>query len=362
VNIQHRTLVLVLLLGLTVGVAVAGGGAPPSLPQEFWGSVMIGGSSAPAGTTVTAWIGETEYGSITTTKTGEYGSSSRYDGDRLVVSAAENLDGEMIVFLVDGRTAWETATFTPGSVTRLDLSVAGEGTSTPTPGTGGTGGTGSGAPQGSSPAPVETSTPAVPVGRTSLPLSATGEVSKPVTVGTADGAGSLTIGEGIHARDADGNPLGEVTIAHATAGLPPAPPGTTIGFALDCGPAGATFDPPATLTYTLSEEEWEKISDSATLQVMWYNSGTGKWQEVPTTVDPATRTVTAEVSHFSLFALTWAATPPAETTTGPTDTATGDVPSGPEQPTGDETPWALIAAGVLVVAAVLAGWYLFRRR
>ena len=134
-------------------------------------------------------------------------------------------------------------------------------------------------------------------------------MSESVTVGTGDGAGSLTVGEGTRARDANGNPLGEVTIARATAGLPPVPPGATIGFALDCGPAGATFDPPATLTYTLSEEEWGRIGNSATLRVMWYNPGTGAWQEVPATVDPATRTVTAEVSHFSLFALTWAAAP-----------------------------------------------------
>ncbi|MFA5614468.1 MAG: LPXTG cell wall anchor domain-containing protein [Methanoculleus sp.] len=348
---RHAT-TLILLLALTIGI-VAGEDVPPTFPHDLWGDVMIDGSPAPAGTEITALIGETACGSITTTKIGGYGSSSRHEGGRLVVSGTDGQAGETITFLINGRTARETATFAPDSTTRLDLSVAREST---LPGTGG------GGSSGSSPAPVETSVPTVPVGRVSLPLSATGEVSEPVMIGTADGAGSLTIGEGTRARDADGNPLGEVTIARATAGLPPVPPGATIGFALDCGPAGATFDPPVTLTYTLSEEEWGRISDSTTLQVMWYNPGTGEWQEVPTTVDPVTRTVTAEVSHFSLFALTWAAAPPAEATTGPAGTAPGDVPAGPEQSTGDEAPWALIAAGVLVIAAVLAGWYLLRKR
>ena len=208
----------------------------------------------------------------------------------------------------------------------------------------------------------------MPVGQASLPLSATGEVSESVTVRTGDSVGSLTIGEGTRARDADGNPLGEVTIVRAdAAGLPPNPPGTAIGLALTCGPAGATFDPPVTITYTLSEEEWEGVSDPTTLQVMWYNPGTGEWQEVPATVDPATRTVTAQVSHFSIYALTWAAAAPAtEATTVPAAAAPGgeETPagSGSQQPKGSETPWALIAAGVLVVAGGLAaGWY-FRKK
>jgi len=199
----------------------------------------------------------------------------------------------------------------------------------------------------------------------SLPLSGTGEVSAPVTVRTTDGVGSLTIGKGTLAHDKNGDPLDEVTVASVgAAGIPQAPPGTTIGFALDCGPAGATFDPPAALTYTLSEEEWGRIGDLASLRVMWYNPGTCEWQEVSATVDPATRTVTAQVSHFSIYALTWATASPAEATTGPVGTAPTDseTPSGPQQTPGDETPWTLIiAAGVLVVVG-LAGWYLYKKR
>ena len=358
---QHG-MTLILLLALATGVSAAEA-SPPTFPHHFWGSVTIDGAPAPAGITITATIGETTYGSIVTTKAGEYGSSSRYEGGRLVVSATDGHAGETITFLVNGRAARETAPFTPDSTTRLDLSVAGG--STPTPGNGGNGG--GGGPSGSSPTPVETSPPAVPVGQVSLPLSETGEVSESVTVRTGDGAGLLTVGEGTRARDKDGNPLGEVTMARAdAAGLPPAPGGTTIGFALTCGPAGATFDPPATLTYTLSEEEWGRNGDPATLRVMWYNPGTGAWQEVPATVDPATRTVTARVSHFSLFALTWVDAPLAKATAAPAAaTPGGETPSGPgsQQPKDGEIPWALIAAGGLVAAGSLAaGWYFLRKR
>ncbi len=344
---------LVLLVSLAIGVAAEE--SVPTLPHEFYGTVTIGGSPAPVGTVIVAVIGETEADSIETTAAGEYGSSSRYGGTRLLVDATADLAGETITFRVNGQAAQETATFTPGEVVRLDLSVAGESTptATATPGSGSSSGGGA---QGSTPTAASTpSAPVTSVGKVSLTVSETGEVSETVTVRTGDGAGSVTIGEGTLARDENGDPLGEVTVASVEkAGIPQAPPGTTIGFALDCGPAGAAFDPPVILTYTLSEEEWEQIGDTATLQVMWYNPGTGEWQEVAATVDPATRAVTAQVSHFSIYALTWAAAAP-----GGEETPAG---SGSQQPAGSETPWALIAAGVLVVAAVLAaGWY-FRKK
>ncbi|WP_292395688.1 hypothetical protein [Methanoculleus sp. UBA303] len=359
---QHG-MTLILLLALATGVS-ATETSPPTFPHDFWGSVTTDGAPAPAGTTITATIGETTYGSIVTTKAGEYGSSSRHEGGRLVVSATDGHAGETITFLVNGRAARETAPFTPDSTTCLDLSVAGG--STPTPGNGGNGGGGGGS-QGSTSTPAPTqSAPVTSVGQASLPLSETGEVSAPVTVRTGDGAGSLTVGEGTRARDKDGNPLGEVTIARAdAAGLPPAPRGTTIGFALTCGPAGAAFDPPVTLTYTLSTEEWAKIGGAAP-KVMWYDPASKAWQEVPATVDPATRTVTARVSHFSIFALTWADAPPAKATAAPAAaTPGGETPSGPgsQQPKDGEIPWVLIAAGGLVVAGGLAaGWYFLRKR
>ncbi|MFA7198284.1 MAG: hypothetical protein WC093_03255 [Methanoculleus sp.] len=364
----HYGLALVLLLALAAAPAAAEGSVP-TLPHEFYGTVTIGGSPAPVGTVITAIIGETEVDSIETTAAGEYGSSSRYGGTRLLVDATGDLVGETITFRVNGQAAQETATFTPGEVVRLDLSVAGESTptATSTPGSGSSSSSGGGA-QGSTPTAASTpSAPVTSVGKVSLTVSETGEVSETVTVRTGDGAGSVTIGEGTLARDENGDPLGEVTVASVeAAGIPQAPPGTTIGLALECEPAGATFDPPVTLTYTLSEDEWEQIGDTATLQVMWYNPGTGEWQEVAATVDPSTRTVTAQVSHFSIYALTWAAASPAtEATTVPAAAAPGgeETPagSGSQQP-ARETPWALIAAGVLVVAAVLAaGWY-FRKK
>ena len=343
-------LTLLIAVSLLAVPALADGG--DTIPHFFYGQVHdADGSNAPAGSIIVASVAGNAAGTITVGPAGRYGIDYG-DGDKLLVWTPTIQPGDTIVFHIAGILAVESAVYESGALTNLTLTASAPlPTPTPTPTGGGGGGGGS---HGSVPTSTSTPTPAVPTGQMSLPLSETGEVSESVTVRTGDGVGSLTIGAGTHARDANGNPLGEVTIKHA-ADLPPIPPGTAIGLALNCGPAGATFDPPVTLTYTLSEEEWAKISDPSTLQVMWYNPGTGEWQEVSATVDPATRTVTAQVSHFSLFALTWAAASPAEVATPAVTGAPGAAAAG-------DLPMAAIAiiAGTIVIIA--AGFLLFRRR
>ena len=311
---------------------------------------------------VTATIEETTCGSIQTVDAGQYGSPDESLGNRLVVAATADQAGATIVFLVNGVAAQETAVFASGAVTALDLSAAGGSTPTPTSSTPGGGGGGG----GSSKAPGSEITyapdaPAVPkVFTESAPIttSTAGVVIESVTVTTEGKAGAVTILEGTVARDGDGNPLGEVTCNEvAPAEVPPAPPGATVAIALSCGPAGATFDPPAALTYTLSVEEWAQIDDGAKLSVMWYNPESGEWQEIAATVDPATRTVTAEVEHFSIYALVW--TVPETVAAGAEGTPT---PVG--EPAGEPGPalptWALALIIVLVVA--LAAFLLVRRK
>jgi PGF-pre-PGF domain-containing protein len=119
---QHG-IALVLLIALIAGAAAAGGTPPaPALPHQFFGDVTIGGSPAPAGTTITAMIGDTECGSILVTDAGRYGDPDWRLGNRLLVTGTADQNGETITFLVDGAAAKETATFTSGAVTRLDLS------------------------------------------------------------------------------------------------------------------------------------------------------------------------------------------------------------------------------------------------
>ncbi|MDD4255451.1 MAG: PEGA domain-containing protein [Methanofollis sp.] len=113
--------ILILLIALVAGVAADE--SVPALPHEFWGTVTIDGSPAPAGTEITAMIGDTRGGSVTTTVAGIYGSSTTMEGARLVVSGTDGQEGQIVTFLVSGQAAQETATFTPGVVTHRDLHV-----------------------------------------------------------------------------------------------------------------------------------------------------------------------------------------------------------------------------------------------
>jgi len=355
---MRQGITLILLLVLVAGAAAAGEGAP-TLPHGFSGGVTIGDSPAPVGTVLTATIGGTEYGSIRTTEAGKYGDLGRSVGDRLLVKATADQSGETITFYVDGVAAKETSVFAVGGGTVLDLSVPESGGSGNTDTPSGGGGSGTVNPsESAAPTTSPTATPEVQAGQAPLATSASGEVIETVTVRTADGTGAVTIREGTTALDAGGNPIGEVTCREvAPAEVPAAPPGTTVAVALNCGPAGATFDPPAVLTYTLSAEEWAGIGDGATLSVMWYNPASKAWQEIAATVDPATRTITAEVAHFSIYALAW--TVPATTAAEAQQTG----PPGTPTQTGGEPPWPLIGIGAaLLVSAAIGGFAYLRRK
>ncbi|MCE5338842.1 MAG: hypothetical protein LLF90_09180 [Methanomicrobiaceae archaeon] len=351
---------VILLLALITGAMAAEG--IPEFPEEYSGTITIDGKPAPAGTTIVALIDGEVRGTLTTTEAGKFGGSSTYDAKFTVTGYAGDT-GKTITFTVNGKPVPMTATFgsksetSPGKIHELNLAAKSEGGST---GSGGSS-TGSGGGGSKDPGSQLTYDPGAPrapemhIGRAPLTISTTGVLLESVTVRTTDETSAVTVQEGTTARDRDGNPLGEVTCTKvAPAEVPPASPGTTVAIVLSCGPAGATFDPPATLTYTLSGEEWARIDDGATLSVMWYNPETEKWQDVPATVDPATRTVTAEVSHFSIYALAWTITE-AATTPAVQETGTGGQEPAPVFPT-----WAL--ALVVVLIAALVAFLVMRRK
>jgi hypothetical protein len=112
----RRILVILLLFALAGPVS-----AVPLLPAEFWGSVTVDGSPAPAGTVITARIDGRDCGSLTLETAGVYGGEALFN-ERLIVGGEEGDAGKAIVFLVNGMSAG-TAVYTPGTSTRFDLVV-----------------------------------------------------------------------------------------------------------------------------------------------------------------------------------------------------------------------------------------------
>jgi len=99
--------------------------AVPPLPAEFYGSVLLDGQPAPAGTVISAQIHGLDRGSITIDTPGFYGGPGLFDPRLKVnVSEEEYKPGEMtVVFLINGQQAAQTAVFDAGSSRQFDIST-----------------------------------------------------------------------------------------------------------------------------------------------------------------------------------------------------------------------------------------------
>ncbi|QYZ78748.1 hypothetical protein E2N92_04540 [Methanofollis formosanus] len=180
-------------------------------------------------------------------------------------------------------------------------------------------------------------------------------MDEPAAVVSSDRIATLSVPEGTAAHNSEGTPLDEITIRPASPGEVPDAAGVTgfvaAGYTYLCGPAGATFDPAITLTFEIPAEKWKDLKEGD-LTVRWYNAEAGRWEEIPTTIDYETMTVTAEVSHFSTFALFTAAQTPSA---GDDDRPAAQVTdaNGVEAPRGETTDRTLpIVTGVLLIVVV----------
>jgi hypothetical protein len=127
-----------------------------------------------------------------------------------------------------------------------------------------------------------------------------------------DDLATVSIPSGIVAKDATGMPLTTVSITPISESAVPADTsGGTFAFtgiAYDLGPDGATFNPPATLSFTVPGDQWNR---DTTYFIRSYSAQTGSWKDIPTSVDPGSRVVTGQISHLCLFGLFAAPAAPA---------------------------------------------------
>lgn len=133
--------------------------------------------------------------------------------------------------------------------------------------------------------------------------NAEGVISQATRLPSNDGRAILMVKEGVMAKDASRKPLSEISIQALSPGsLPPVSSGPVpafAGMAYEIGPDGATFSPPISLSFTVPQAEWGQD-----YTVKWFDGKSGTWQDLPTTFTATTGTVTAEVSHLCVVALT----------------------------------------------------------
>lgn len=118
----------IIAAGVCIALCGLVSAASPQLPCEFYGTVTLQGSPAPAGTMITAYIKDTPRGTITMSEPGKFGGTGTFD-ERLIVMSAENdfVDGvPTITFRVNNQTAEQTASYHPGQSTVLNLTIGGD--------------------------------------------------------------------------------------------------------------------------------------------------------------------------------------------------------------------------------------------
>jgi PKD repeat protein len=234
------------------------------------------------------------------------------------------------------------------------------------PGGGGGGGGGGGdyyaaaatpTPTGNvTPTPTATVTvvPTLPGG--TLPLGSNLALSQSVVIASPDNSGTISMVAGTVPTNAEGGPLLTLTIRRiADSDVPPVPGDALFsyaGYAYEIEPSGASFDPYATLAITLSEDDWAGLQGRE-LFIKWYNPATSAWEDIPATVDAATRTASAKITHTSIFAL-FAENLPATAPTTPVPTA------APSLIPGLSMVW--IALIIVVVAIVIVVVFIIQRR
>jgi hypothetical protein len=129
-----------------------------------------------------------------------------------------------------------------------------------------------------------------------------GVVTQTMTLQSTDQLATVSVGQGVTAFDAAGNPLSSVSIdvvqADQIAGMPSSGKLSFAGLAYNLQPDGATFSPGITITFTVPQAQW-----SHQYMIREYDHGADTWIDLPTTYNPESGTVSASVNRFCCFAL-----------------------------------------------------------
>jgi internalin A len=154
------------------------------------------------------------------------------------------------------------------------------------------------------PTPAPTPSPAGRVMDLSDIVREDGQALHDINFVTSDGLVRLSIGEFAIIRTQDNQPLAYIG-AEACVGpfLAPLPKYHIVGSVYEFVPDGATFEPSLGVTMSYNHT-WlpEKVAEEE-LIIGYYDMATGQWALLPSLVDIEHNTVTAQINHFTRFAI-----------------------------------------------------------
>ena len=209
----------------------------------------------------------------------------------------------------------ELTTTTTTTTTTPTTTITTTTTTTTTTSQTSSGGGGSGGDVGGS-APVASGVTAV-----TPYVNAQGIFNQNINIWSDDQNALVSIPSGTTGLTSGGAPLTQISMIHTT--TPPAfeAGAGIVDLAYDLTPNGITFDPAVTLTFTIYN--LPASLDPGTLQIAYYDTTQNTWITVPTTFNATNNTVSAQISHFTVYGVTYGVKPlntdittiPATTTT-----------------------------------------------
>lgn len=114
---------------------------------------------------------------------------------------------------------------------------------------------------------------------------------------------SLIIKNGTRVVASDGSPVESISIQPGT-DVPQAASGESIISAVQFGPSGTVFSTPMVVVFGYDRSQLPKNAKAGSLALQWYDTETSKWENCDYTINTQNDQITANISHFSLYAVT----------------------------------------------------------
>jgi len=199
--------------------------------------------------------------------------------------------------------------------------------------------------QNITPTVTPTPTPTQPPGGT-LILGPDNTTTQQLTIVSADGIASLTIGLGVTPVDSAGQPLRQVLLNTLPAGsIPQGSPCTSMPYAYEIASPGSAYTPAIALVLSFDEATWAAAVNGESTSIVWYNPSSGAWEDIATESDSGARTVKAMVTKGGIYALCTKAAPPTPVTTEPTVSPTTPGTAG--------IPMSIVIPVILLIVVII---------
>lgn len=311
---RFSTAELLLFSVLILTICVNGVLAVPPLPAEYYGNVIIDGSPAPAGSTISAYLNDKIKGTIVTELPGFYGGPGLFDA-RLKVNVTEEefqAGDNIIRFQINGVMADQSVLFEPGSSQQFDLST-------------GSGLAGQVATPGPTPVPILTEIPGNVSGSDTIHSTPGSSISYGLgsdkRFKSDDGLAEIFFEKDTLLFSPNGEFLHEVMIkARNIADLPPITDDIPLqfsGFAYEIQPDRTYFNPEGVFSIFIPLDSAQGIV-SKNPRIYQYIPQTASWNHVKTTINAFTGEVSATVYEAGIYVLFV----PAESSIAPGDAMT----------------------------------------